>query len=103
MKRLEIIANNSVQENILQSLETRLEDFWYTLIPTAHGKGKAGKRLGTAIWPEENCVIICYLTDEQAEAARSLVEEVQARFPQEGIAMFFVEAEPTLMGSVPPK
>jgi hypothetical protein len=93
MKRIEIIANKSVQENILQSLETRIEEFAYTLIPVAHGRGKAGQRLGTAIWPEENCMIISYLTYEQAVVAKSLVEEVKARFPQEGIAMFFVEAE----------
>ena len=93
MQRLEIIANNSVQENILQDLETHIEDFSYTLIPAAHGKGKAGERQGTAIWPEENCIIISYLTDSQAEEAKSLVEEVKARFPREGIAMFFVKAE----------
>jgi hypothetical protein len=95
MRRLEIIANKSVQENILQSLEAHIEEFAYTLIPAAHGKGKAGQRLGTAIWPEENCVIICYLTCEQAVTAQSLVEEIKARFPQEGIAMFFVEAAPS--------
>jgi hypothetical protein len=93
MKRLEIIANKSVQENILHSLEAHIEEFAYTLIPAAHGKGKAGKRLGTAIWPEENCIIISYLTYEQAEAAKALVGELRARFPREGIAMFFVEAE----------
>jgi hypothetical protein len=92
MKRLEIIANKSVQENILQSLKTHMEEFFYTLIPVAHGKGKAGERLGTAVWPEENCMIISYLTPQQAEVAKSLVEEVKAQFPDEGIVMFFVEA-----------
>jgi hypothetical protein len=92
VKRLEIIANQSVQENILQSLEARIEDFSYTLIPAVHGKGKNGERLGTAIWPEENCMIICYLPDQQADTAASLVEEVKLLFPQEGIKIFFVEA-----------
>jgi hypothetical protein len=81
-----------VQENILQSLETHIEEFSYTLIPVAHGKGKAGARLGTAIWPEENCMIITYVTDQQAAAAKSLVAEIKAHFPQEGIAMFFMDA-----------
>jgi hypothetical protein len=99
MKRLEIIANKSVQENILQSLETHIEEFSYTLIPVAHGKGKAGSRLGTAIWPEENCMIISYLTDQQAAAAKSLVAAIKANFSREGIVMFFMDAakdpEPT--------
>jgi hypothetical protein len=91
MKRLEIIVNKSVQENILQSLETHLEEFSYTLIPVVHGKGKAGERMGTAIWPEENCMIISYLTSEQAEEAKTLVEEVKAHFPQEGIRIFLMD------------
>jgi hypothetical protein len=33
------------------------------------------------------------LTHQQAGAAKSLVEEIKTRFPQEGIALFFVEAE----------
>jgi hypothetical protein len=48
--------------------------------------------MGTAIWPEENCIIISYVSDEQAEEAKSLVEEVKARFPHEGIALFFIAA-----------
>jgi hypothetical protein len=92
MKRLEIIANKSVQENILQSLETHIEGFSYTLVPVVHGRGKNGDRLGTAIWPEENCMIITYLPDQQADLAASLVEEVKRLFPKEGIKLFFVEA-----------
>jgi hypothetical protein len=92
MKRLEIIANKSVQENILQGLEAHIEDFSYTLIPVVHGKGKNGERLGTAIWPEENCMIISYLTCRQADAANFIVENVKNRFPKEGIKIFFMEA-----------
>ncbi|MDR1904850.1 MAG: hypothetical protein LBQ88_21530 [Treponema sp.] len=91
MKRLEIIANQSVQENILQRLETHIEGFSYTLIPVVHGKGKNCARLGTAIWPEENCMIISYLPDQMADLAASLVEAVKRLFPQEGIKLFVIE------------
>lgn len=90
MKRLEIIANKSVQENILQSLETHIEDFFYTLIPVVHGKGKNGERLGTAIWPEENSMIITYLPKQQADTAADLVEAVKRLFPKEGIKIFVI-------------
>jgi hypothetical protein len=92
MKRLEIIANKSVQENILQSLETHIEGFFYTLIPVVHGKGKNGERLGTAIWPEENCMIITYLPDQQADTAAAHAEAVKRLFPNEGIKIFVMEA-----------
>jgi hypothetical protein len=90
MKRLEIIANKSVQENILQGLESHIEGFSYSIIPVVHGKGKNGERLGTAIWPEENFIIISYLTDRQADIATTLVEDVKRLFPKEGIKMFFI-------------
>jgi nitrogen regulatory protein PII len=92
MKRVEIITNRSVQEDILQGLETRIEDFSYTLIPVVHGKGKDNYRLGTSIWPEENCIIITYLEDDAAPAAEQAVRAVKTKHPGEGIKLFIVPA-----------
>jgi nitrogen regulatory protein PII len=92
MKRLEIIANRSVQEDILQSLETHIEEFFYTLIPVVHGRGKNGERLGTAIWPEENCMIIAYLDDDTVPVAEGFVAAVKTKHPGEGIKLFIVPA-----------
>jgi hypothetical protein len=92
MKRLEIIANRSVQEDILQILETHIEDFFYTLIPVVHGKGKNGARLGTAIWPEENSIIIAYLDDDTVPDAERFVAAVKTKHPGEGIKLFVVPA-----------
>ena len=90
MKRIEIITNRSVQEDILQGLETHIEDFSYTLIPVVHGKGKDNYRLGTPIWPEENCIIITYLDDDMVPAAEQAVRAVKTKHPGEGIKLFIV-------------
>jgi nitrogen regulatory protein PII len=92
MKRIEIITNRSIQEDILQGLETHIEDFSYTLIPVVHGKGKDNYRLGTSIWPEENCIIIVYLEDDTVPAAEQAVKEVKTKHPGEGIKLFIVPA-----------
>jgi hypothetical protein len=93
MKRLELIANHSVEEDIVNSLEEKIRDFYYTKIPSVHGRGKSAYRLGTATWPEENFMLISYLEDQDARAAAALVEEVKRRFPGEGIKLFIIKAE----------
>ena len=61
MKRLEIIANLSVQEAILTKLEASVAGFQYTLLPVVHGRGPDDRKLGTTVWPEENFVLFTYL------------------------------------------
>jgi hypothetical protein len=88
MKRLEIIANKSVEEEIIGGLESALPGFCYTLIPVAHGKGKTSYRLGTATWPEENFLLLSYLEEAAADQACVVMAAVKQRFPGEGIKVF---------------
>lgn len=93
MKRVEIIANRSVQNEIIDGLETVLADFHYTLLPMVHGKGRQLKRLGTPIWPEENFMLISYVSEGEAAAAKSAMALIKTAFPNEGIKLFVVNAE----------
>ena len=93
MKRIEIIANRSVEEEITAALESRIPGLRYTLLPVVHGRGRRDYRLGTATWPEENFMLVSYLEDERAALAEAAVKAVKARFPTEGIKLFFVKAE----------
>ena len=93
MKRIELIANRSVEDEIISSLEHRIADFYYTLLPTVHGRGKSTYRLGTSTWPEENFMVISYLNDHDALMAEAVVEDVKVRFPEEGIRLFFISSD----------
>ena len=93
MKRMELIANHSVENEIIDSLEEKIRDFYYTLIPKVHGRGKSAYRMGTATWPEENFMVISYLEDHNALAAAAVVEDVKRRFPGEGIKLFITKTE----------
>jgi hypothetical protein len=93
MKRIEIIANRSVQTDIIEGLEQRLTGFCYTLLPLVHGKGKREYHLGTATWPEENFMLISFLADEDAEIACDVIKEIKSRFPDEGIKIFSLNAD----------
>ena len=92
MKRLELIANCSVENEIIEALEENIQDFYYTLLPQIHGKGKTKYRLGTTIWPETNFLLISYLNDDDAAMVKVAIKEVKERFPREGIKCFFMEA-----------
>jgi len=91
MKRLELMANRSVESEIIEALEGSLEDFFYTLLPQIHGKGKTKYRLGTATWPEMNFLLIAYLEDADALKAQDAIRGVKEKFPREGIKVFMIE------------
>jgi hypothetical protein len=93
MKRMEIMANCSVEEEIINGLESGISDFYYTLLPVVHGRGKTQYRLGTPTWPEVNFLLISYLNDPDAETAKSLVEKIKNFFPEEGIKLFFINVD----------
>ena len=91
MKRLELIANCSVENEIIEALEKNVADFFYTLLPQIHGRGKTKYRLGTATWPEMNFLLISYLDDECTNKAEAAIRAVKERFPREGIKLFIME------------
>ena len=93
MKRMELIANRSVEREIIEALEENIQDFFYTLIPELHGRGKTKYRLGTATWPEMNFLLVSYLDDLDASKAVSVIREVKERFPRKGIKLFMLEAD----------
>jgi hypothetical protein len=92
MKRMELMANRSVEEEIIGGLESGINGFYYTLLPVVHGRGKSQYRLGTATWPETNFLLISYLDDRDAETAKNVIGEIKNRFPNEGIKIFFINS-----------
>jgi hypothetical protein len=93
MKRLEIIANQSVRADIIDGLETALPDIEYTLMPTVHGKGLSKRKLGTRTWPETNFLFVSYISESSLEEARKVLGLIKAKYPTEGIFACALEAE----------
>ena len=88
MIRIEIIANHSVEENILEALAAGQVGQYYTRYPVAMGVGKSGPRMGDAIWPEENFVLVIWCEEDEAQSIERAVATVKANFPGEGIKLF---------------
>ena len=85
MKRLEVIANRSVHDELIEALEGSLPDIEYTLMPLVHGRGKRKRKLGTRTWPETNFLLISYLDEANVEKARAVVSGIERKFPNEGV------------------
>jgi hypothetical protein len=88
MFRLEIIANHSVEENILEALIKEDAGKYYTKYPSILGVGSAGPRMGDAVWPEENFALIIWCEEEEARAIQRAIDSVKEKFPDEGIKLF---------------
>jgi hypothetical protein len=88
MIRIEIIANHSVEENILDALKYEGVGKYYTKYPTIHGVGTSGPRMGDAIWPEENFAMVIWCEAEEAQGIERAVAFVKKKFPDEGIKLF---------------
>lgn len=90
MIRIEIIANNSVQEEILNNLEAIIPDFYYTIIPLAYGKGRQSRKLGTTTWPETNFMMISYCDEKYEKTICTVMEYIKSKFTAEGINLFIL-------------
>ena len=88
MIRVEIIANHSVEENILEAMKTEGVGKYYTKYPSIFGVGSSGPRMGDAVWPEENFAMVIWCDEDEARKIQSAVERVKEQFPGEGIKLF---------------
>ncbi|GHV83258.1 hypothetical protein AGMMS50212_05980 [Spirochaetia bacterium] len=86
--RVEIIANNSVEENIFEEFKTEGVAKYYTKMNNVHGVGSSGPRMGDAIWPEENFVLIIWCELEEALGIERALKRIKTRFPLEGVKLF---------------
>ena len=93
MYRAEIIANQSVQDDIIEVLEQYIPEILYTVTPLVHGRGGNGYKLGSSTWPETNFVLVSYIEDLEKDKVRTIINAVKEKFPDEGIKLFFVKAE----------
>lgn len=88
LKRVEIIANHSVDSDIMEILQERGLASHFTKIPNVQGQGNAEPKQGDHIWPESNFILIIYCDLEEALRIEEAIREVKARFPNEGIRCF---------------
>ena len=88
MKRVEIMAAQAVQEDVLEALQLYEVPAHYTIIPVAHGRGTTTAKLGDAVWPEENFILIIYCDESIVARIEDAVTLVSKKYDHEGIGFF---------------
>ena len=88
MRRIEIIANHSIEEDMFEQFNRRKVVRQFTKIPNVMGVGNSGPRRGDHIWPEENFILIVYCDDDEVELIQDAIAELKEFFPDEGIKLF---------------
>ncbi|GHT65178.1 hypothetical protein FACS1894110_06410 [Spirochaetia bacterium] len=88
MFRIEIIANHSVEENILEAFADEKVGKFYTKYPNVFGVGSTGPRMGDAIWPEVNFSLVIWCEEDEARGIERAVARVKEHFPDEGVKIF---------------
>ena len=88
--RCEIIANQSVEDDIIELLEDSIPDFEYTIDENLYGRGKKSRKLGNSVWPEMNFVLTAYIVADAVQTVRDCVNQVKQKFPNEGINLFVI-------------
>jgi hypothetical protein len=88
MIRLEIVANQSVEDNILEALKGEGVGKYYTKYPDVFGTGSSGPRMGDAVWPELNFAMVFWCDEEEARGIQRALAGVKKHFPGEGIKLF---------------
>ena len=90
LRRCEIIANQSVEDDIIEILEKTIPDFEYTIDENLFGKGKNSRKLGDSVWPEMNFVMIAYIDEKSVAVVHECVNQIKMKFPKEGINLFIL-------------
>ncbi|MDR0730259.1 MAG: hypothetical protein LBF63_01225 [Treponema sp.] len=93
MIRVEVIANHSVDEHILEAFAQEGVGKFYTKYPNVFGIGNSGPRMGDAVWPEENMTLVIWCEEDEARGIAHAVDEVKKQFPDEGIRVFGLPAQ----------
>ncbi|MBI9093713.1 MAG: hypothetical protein JEY71_02415 [Sphaerochaeta sp.] len=88
MKRVEIIAAQAIQEDLLDALSHYEVPMNYTIIPTVHGKGSTNPKMGNDVWPEENFILLIYCQENVLDRIEQAIELVKKKYDHEGIGYF---------------
>ena len=93
MKRMILIASNSIENEIINALEKNISEFNYNMLPQEHGEGKTRHRLETTTSYEMIFFLVSYLDDENAIKAKKAIYKVKDHFPNEAVKLYFIDTQ----------
>lgn len=90
--RIDLVFSQALEEDFVEQFEmNKIER--YTIVPIVKGKGYSQPKLGTAVWPQLNTMMITFCNEDDAEKVRRVVKLLRNKYKTEGIACFIGHAE----------
>ena len=93
LKRVELIFSAAVEEDFMEGFKKKKIASHFTKISGVTGAGFSNPKLGDAVWPQLNEMIIVYCAKDEAEKIIGLAKDLRGRYPTEGIACFVSKAK----------
>lgn len=93
LKRVELIFSAAVDEDFMDGFKQKGIGAHYTKISGVTGAGFSNPKLGDAVWPQLNEMILVYCSKEEAEKIIDLAKDIREKYPMEGIACFVSKAK----------
>ena len=91
--RIEIIFSQAVEEDIFEKFREHNVGSHFSKISIVTGAGFSNPKLGDAIWPQVNEIIIVFCKKDEAEEIKNIIHELREVYPAEGIACFISKAK----------
>lgn len=91
--RVEIIFSQAVEEDFFEIFRHEKIGYHYSKIDNVTGSGFSNPKLGDAIWPQLNEMMIIYCQKDEAEKIIEVVKNLREHYPAEGIACFLSSAQ----------
>jgi len=88
MIKLEIIINEAIEEDVMEELTLQGYGENFTYVYPVFGRGQHGRREGSAIWPEENVLLILVIEDNKLEPLVEGLRKIKAQFSKEGFRCY---------------
>ena len=88
MIKLEIIANQALEDQLLDIMPMNNGRPCYTMLKQVDGAGFSGLCLGNEVWPEENVMFILFLNEEELNTVKEQLAGIRRKFPLLGLAAF---------------
>ncbi len=85
LTRVEIVANRSIEEDLIDLLNACGHGETFTLLHPVFGRGSSGRREASAVWPETNVVILVFVATDEVSVLVDGLRDLKQRFPREGL------------------
>lgn len=92
LKRVEIIFSAALDEDFVDGFKKNKIGAHFTKLSGVTGAGFSNPKLGDAVWPQLNEMLIVYCSKDEAEKIIELAEQIREKYPMEGIACFVSKA-----------